>query len=169
MLVTLTVQKYYVYGDVQMYSSYSGAKLTDQDTSAYNRIRSTDDDRQLLERFWMEACNGATDQLRPFLIRLIRTTNDPSTEPTGTPQRTMDLADNYSVELDLSTGFDVTALRDSVEGSLHTYFVNYIISRWYQFANKDEAEKYGTNAAAAMDDVMRKIYSRKKPVRTPIP
>lgn len=165
MLATFTVRKSYVYDDVQMYSSYSGAKQTDSDATAYNRVRSTDEDRRLIERFWMEACNGATDQLRPFLVRLLRTTTNTATEPTGTPQRNMDLMDDYSVELNLSSSFDYVALRDSVEGSLHTYFVNYIISRWYQFANKDEAEKYGTNAVAAMDDVMRKIYSRKKPVR----
>ena len=160
MQITLTVKKAYVYEDVQMYSSYSGAKLADSDATAYNRIRSTDEDRQLLERFWMEASNGATEQLRPFIVSV--------TTQSSLPQRVMDLTADYIVNLNVSNGFDI-ALRESVEGSLYTYFVNFITSRWYQFANKEESEKYGTNAAAAMDDVMRKIYSRKKPTRTPIP
>lgn len=146
--ISLTVNKAAVYDEVAKTTSYAGAKMQD-DEGAYERIFTTDDDRMMLERFWVEACNGATERLKQFI--------------TGVT----DGAEGYDVRLEMSGSFDVN-LRDSMETSLHSYFVGYIVAKWFKFTNKGESESYAGDAAGAMDDVMRKVYYRKKPTRAAI-
>lgn len=151
--IKLTVNKVSVYDEVAKTTSYTGAKMQD-DEKAYDRIFTTDDDRMMLERFWNEASNAATEQFKPFLISV-------SGHSDG---RAVDLEKNYEVELGLSNSFDA-ALKDSIETSLWSFFVSYITSRWFKIANKKEAGEYGNDADGMLDDVMRKIYYKKKPQR----
>lgn len=151
--VNLTVSKQKVYDEVAKTTSYTGAKMQD-DAAAYDRIFTTDDDQMMLERFWVEACNAATEQFKPFLVNV-------STQEEG--QR-VDLSHNYEVELELSSSFD-QSLTSSIETSLFSFFVSFIVSRWYKFTNKDEAESYGADSVSMMGDVMKKVYYKKKPVR----
>ena len=154
--VTLTVNKANVYNEVAKTTSYTGAKMQG-DESAYQRIFTTDDDRMMLERFWVEACNAATEQFKPFLTSV-------SSQPEG---RGVELGSNYVVGLSLSSSFDST-LTGSIGTSLFSFFVSVIVSKWYKFTNKGEAESYAADALGMMEDIMRKIYYRKKPSRTPI-
>ncbi len=151
--VSLNINKAKVYDEVAKTTSYTGAKMKDDD-SAYERIFTTDDDRQMLERFWVEACNAATEQFKPFIISV----------SSQSVNHGVQLDRNYDVKLELSGSFDIN-LRDSIESSLFSYFVSMIVCKWYQFTNKGESESYGNDAAGAMDDVVKKIYYRKKPKR----
>lgn len=151
--VNLTVSKQMVYDEVAKTTSYTGAKMQGDD-AAYDRIFTTDDDQMMLERFWVEACNAATEQFKPFLVSV-------NTQEEG--QR-VDLSHNYVVSLKLSSSFD-QSLTSSIETSLFSFFVSFIVSRWYKFTNKEEAESYGTDAMSMMGDVMKKVYYKKKPVR----
>lgn len=151
--IDLKIIKSKVYDEVAKTSSYTGAKMQG-DESAYERIFTTDDDRMMLERFWVEACNGATEQFKPFIVSVTEQSISHGVE----------LATNYDVKLELSNSFDST-LKSSIETSLFSYFVAYIVSKWYKFTNKQESESYATDAVGAMDDVMKKIYYRKKPKR----
>jgi hypothetical protein len=76
----------------------------------------------------------------------------------------VDLARNYSVGLELSSSYDDN-LTEAVSTSLFSFFVASIVSKWFAFSNKPEAESYAVGAATIMDDVMRKIYYKKKPTR----
>ena len=151
--IELKINKARVYDEVAKTTSYTGAKMQG-DKSAYDRIFTTDADREMLERFWVEACNGATEQFKPFLVSV---TDQPMSHG-------VELEKDYVVELELSNNFD-ESLTGSIETSLFSYFVALIVSKWYKFANKDESESYGGDAAGAIDDVMKKIYYRKKPKR----
>lgn len=151
--VKLSIKKASVYEEVAKTTSCTGAKM-EGDESAYDRIFTTDDDRMMLERFWIEASNAATEQFKPFLISV-------SEHPEG---HGVAMERNYDVELELSNSFD-TALRDSIETSLFSFFVATIVSKWYKFTNKKESESYAADAGGMMDDVMRKIYYKKKPKR----
>ena len=108
----------------------------------------------MLERFWVEACNGATEQFKPFLVSV---TDQPMSHG-------VELDKDYEVKLELSSSFD-ESLTGSIETSLFSYFVAMIVSKWYKFTNKGESESYGGDAVGAIDDVMKKIYYRKKPTR----
>lgn len=143
--IELTVAKSAVYNEVAKTTSYTGARMVGDD-DAYLRIFTTDEDQEMLERFWEEAASGATEQLKPFL----HFDNSTATE--------------YEVVLEVSSSYDET-LTGSVRKSLFSYFVAMIVARWYRIANKQESESYANDAIGAMDDVMKKIYYRKKPVR----
>ena len=76
----------------------------------------------------------------------------------------VELENDYDVRLELSNSFD-ESLKGSIETSLFSYFVAMIVSKWYKFTNKGESESYVGDAVGAIDDVMKKIYYRKKPTR----
>lgn len=152
--ITFTVNKSNVYQEVAKTSSYSGAKMSD-DNSAYERIFTTDEDRMMLERFWSEACNAVTELMKPFLARV-------SANPES---HGVELGRNYEAEI-VPPGFFDETLSDSIGSSLFSFFTNYIVGKWYGFTNKQEAKSYLDDAASMIDDVRIKLYYRKKPKRT---
>lgn len=147
--ITLTISKADVYDEVAKTTSYTGAKMTG-DADAYDRIFTTDEDQAMLDRFWTEACNGATEEFKQFITRIFSTDN------------------GYAANLELSASFD-TNLSESMEKSLFSYFVNAIVAKWFKFTNREEAESYGADAMTAMMDVKSKIFYRKKPKRADVP
>lgn len=152
--VSLAVNKAYVYDEVAKTTAYAGAKMMVEDVNAYDRIFTTDEDRLLLERFWVETCNAATNQFKPFLVSV-------DSQPIS---HGIDLTRNYKVELELSSSYDDN-LTEAISTSLFSFFVASIVSKWFAFSNKPEAENYVLGSASIMDDVMRKIYYKKKPTR----
>ena len=128
-MVVFKVGKNEVYQEVAKTTSYTGAKM-DNDEDAYDRIFTTDEDRTMLERFWNESKNMIAGSLKKLL----------------------------SSEREEN-------LKESMQRSLFSFFVMNITSKWYIFTNKNEAEGYATSAATDMEDVMRKAYYKKKPVR----
>lgn len=151
--VTLTVSKQRVYDEVAKTTSYTGAKMQGDD-SAYDRIFTTDSDRSMLERFWTEACNAATEQFKKFIVEV-------SDNSEGSM---IDLSRDYVVKLELSSSYDDN-LTESVQASLFSFFVSVIVSKWYKFTNKDETDSYAADAVGMMNDVMGKVFYRKKPKR----
>ena len=153
--ITLQVNKKLVYNEVAKTTAYAGSKqVTDDDVSAYERIFTTDDDRLMLERFWIETANAATEQFKPFIVTV---SNHP--ESNG-----VELDRNYDVKLELSSSYE-EQLTDSIQNSLYNFFVASIVSKWFKFINKDEAKDYAGDAAGMMSDIVNKIYYRKKPKR----
>lgn len=151
--IELSVNKANVYTEVAKTTAYTGSKMQD-DKEAYSRIFATDEDREMLERFWVEACNGATELLKQFIVTV-------SDQPMS---HGVELDKNYVVRLELSSSYD-ESLNSSIETSLFSYFVAVIVAKWYHFCNKGDAESYEHDAQLALDDVRSKIYYRKKPRR----
>lgn len=151
--VTLRVSKRAVYDEVAKTTSYSGAKKVGEE-GAYERIFTTDEDRLMLERFWVEACDGATANLKQFLVRV-------SDQSVGSGVKE---DEDYEVLLSLPSRFDET-LTPGIETSLFSYFVAFIVGEWYIFCNKEEAEGFVTMATAKMKSVMNNLYYRVKPTR----
>ncbi len=141
---SLQVNKEAVYNEVGKTSSYTGAKMEDE--SAYERIFTTEEDREMLERFWNESKNAIAGSLKKFLAS--------ETEADGT----------YRLTLELSASFDESLL-ESMERSLFSFFVMNITAKWYTFTNKGEATDYAAGAATNLEDIMRKAFFKKKPRR----
>ena len=144
--ITLQVNKAAVWNEVAKTSGYTGDKMTDADENAYERILITDEDQKSLQRFWEEAVAVANDQLKEML------------------ETASSMNSAYHVTLNVSRSYD-TVLNASVQAALTSYFISAIVGRWYKFSNKTEAESYLSEAANMMDDVLRKLYSRKRPRR----
>ena len=149
---TFIVNKANVYNEVAKTTSYTGAKM--EEDAAYQRIFTKDEDRLMLERFWNETCNAATDQLKQFIKSVSSQTMD----------TTIHLDENYEVTLELSSSYD-TNLTGSAQTSLFSFFVSSIVSKWFKFTNKQETDSYVQEAVGLMNDVISKIYWKKKPTR----
>ena len=66
MEIELNVKKNEVLEEVAKTSSYSGSKMT-EDEGAYERIFTTDADREMLERFWSESQVAVCEAMKKFL------------------------------------------------------------------------------------------------------
>lgn len=152
--ITLTVVKADVYEEIAKTTSYAGAKKIGEDVNAYERIFTTDEDRQMLERFWHDACNAVTTQMREFLSDVSALGDSFYTE----------LQANYELELNMSDRFD-NRLVNSIEKELFSFFVCFILSQWYSMTNVADAESQAKKAEGVMKNVMDKIYYTKPPVR----
>lgn len=142
--ITLTVNKEKVYEEVAQTTSYTGAKMEDE--HAYDRIFTTDEDKSMLERFWNESKNTVCNSLKKILLNEIEASGE------------------YQLSLGVSSLFD-EALTESMNRSLFSFFVMSITAKWYTFTNKEEATGYATEAAIYMEDVMRKAFFKKRPIR----
>lgn len=151
--ITLIVNKANVYTEVAKTTSYAGAKMQG-DEGAYEQIFTTDADRMMLERFWAEASNAVTGRLKEYIVSVASYPESHGVE----------LDRNYEVELKLSSLFDTT-LTNSISSSLFSFFVYYIVGKWFGFVNKAEAPTYIADAAAQLDDVIRKLHHRVRPTR----
>lgn len=152
--ITITIDKSKVWHEVAKATSYTGAKMMADDPGAYNRIFVSDEEREMLERYWVEACSLVTSQLREWV-----------TEVDAQPiHHGVDITTDYEVTLSLADAWP-TALQDSVQSSLLSFVVATILSKWYRLTNKGETEAYATEAAAHLTDVEMKLYQRKRPTR----
>lgn len=140
----LTINKEEVYNEVAKTTSYTGDKMDDE--TAYDRIFTTDEDKTMLERFWDESKNTIANSLKRILLN--------EQEKDGT----------YTLLLGLSSSFD-EALTNSMQRSLFSFFVMNITAKWYTFTNKDEVSGYAAESVTYIDDIMRKAFYKKKPIR----
>lgn len=81
----------------------------------------------------------------------------------GQTEHTLKIA-GYYPKMGMSDSFDST-LEESIQKSLFSFFVASIISKWMTFSVKAEAAEYAQYAASMLDDVLRKLYFKKKPKR----
>lgn len=144
MEVTFDIQKDKVYEEVAQTSSYTGAKMDDE--NAYDRIFTTDEDRSQLERFWNESCVTFCEAMKRFLLE------DGATQG------------GHRFEMDFSRSFD-EALVPSMRQELFSFFVMNITAKWYGFTNKKEAGEYAESAATLLEGIHRKACYKKKPRR----
>lgn len=148
--IQFIINKLKVYDEVAKTTSYIGSRMEE---GAYLRIFTTDEDRTMLERFWIESADTANEQLKRYIM-------DVNDNESGE----YDLANDYQVTLEVSSRYD-TAFTNSISNSLFNYFVNNILCKWFFITNKEEASAYATNATAMMDDVKRKLAYKRKPTR----
>lgn len=148
MEITIEIDQAKVYEEVAQTTSYTGAKMTDDDPKAYERILTKDEDRPQLERFWGESCAAVCEELKTTLA-----------EDEFIAERMC-----WRLGLNVSSAFD-TALLPSIEKELFSFFVLNITAKWYAFTNKKEAADYGIGAASALESVHRKVCFKKRPKR----
>lgn len=145
MVIDITIRKTEVWEEVAKIASYTGDKQSDADPSAYERVMITDDDQDTLSRFWMEAIDVATEQLKEFVVAAA--TNE-----------------DCKLQLNVSTEYNTT-FNSRIESTLTSYFISAIIGRWFILSNKADAEMYFEKAIGNIASVLRMLYSRKSPTR----
>lgn len=148
MEVTLQISQSDIYKEVAKTTSYVGAKQIATDEAAYSRIATTDENQEILSRFWDESRAVAIERLKGLV----------TSEAMGSD------GDTYTIELTLSSMFD-TALQASMQLSLRSYFVQSIAAKWFALTNKADVEQYATQASALLEDVREKAFYKGAPTR----
>lgn len=143
--ITLSVKQSEVFKEVAQTTSYTGAKMND-DTSAYERISTVDEDQSELRRFWDES----RAEVAQTFIRMLTSEG-------------MD-GDDYNLVLNVSVAFD-TSLLPSMRLGLFSYFVQSIAAKWYVFTNKKEAGAFADVGKSILGEVKEKAFFKKKPTR----
>lgn len=138
----LEIKKQEVYDEVAKTTAYIGSKMADDE--AYERILTTDENREMLERYWDEAASSAHEQLRRMI-----TTDESEGE-------------GYVVRLTVSECYNDSLTR-SVLDALRSFFVYSIADKWLQMADRESAAGYAELAQGAMQDVMSKLWTRMRP------
>lgn len=157
--ITIKAVKADVLNEVAKTTAYEGKKASDE--GAYERIFTTEEDRSMLQRFWDEAASAITESMKRFVTSV----NDSYTESVTEDGKTeTETAPAYVANLELSSSYD-TALTPSVEKSLFSYFVNAIVSKWNNFVKSDGVARYEQEANSNIEDIMSKLFYKKKPTR----
>lgn len=143
----LTAKREDVYSEVEKTTEYTGAKMMHADEGAHDRLAVTEADRELLNRFFDEAAGVATDECKRFVDEV-----------------TLDEA-GYEARLSMSDSYD-EHLSDSIRTSLRNFFVAAVIAKWCKIVGSDAGAAYSADATAAMLDVRRKIFNRKRPQKS---
>ena len=146
--IILTVDKEKVYREVAKTTEYIGSKSQTDETD-YDLVSTTDEDKEMLERFWNESKDLISDSLKKVLLE--------AKEMVAT-------STTFNLKLGLSGSFD-SNLKDSMQSSLFSFFVTNIVSKWSTFTNKQESTDYAAEAAGYIEDIRKKAFFKKKPVR----
>lgn len=150
MEVVFNIKKAFVYDEVAKLTAYIGSKVNVDD---YDKIFTTDDDRELLERFWREACNSILDEFKHLLKRV----SDPNVQ-------TVDITEVWSIVLEMPNNYDDAATL-SITSSLNSFCVNLIASKWLSIMNSELSTIYEAKAKYNGDEARRLIYKRLPPQR----
>lgn len=146
--ITLSVEKDKVYKEVAKTTEYAGSKMSD--SAAYELIPTTDEDKDMLERFWEESKNIICNVIKKVII----SAKESGGQPAGV----------FILTLGLSNSFDEN-LTESMQSSLFSFFVMNIVSKWFSFINKEESASYSTEGSVYLEDIKRKAFYKKSPVR----
>lgn len=144
--IEINISKSEVFEEVAKTTAYIGAKKVEGSGAAYDRIFTTNDDKNMLERFWLETADVMTNILSQFL--------------NGVPST----SSSYTVGLVMSDRFD-TNLSDSLYSSICSYFVNSILSKWCDITDKDNVKEYTDKAGALLVNINDMLFFKKKPTR----
>lgn len=142
--ITVTLNKADVDEEVAKATDYTGSKLIEEDGGARDRILMSDEDQKSLKRFWTEGIDVIIEKLKEIVANVEDSTSD------------------TKLTLTVSKAYDTT-LNSSVQSSLRSFVIAYIIGRWFQLANKQEATDYIAQAEVDLGKAERLLYSRRRP------
>lgn len=146
---TFTISRDDIYSEVKKTTEYAGKKMQD-DGEAYDRIGTTDEDNNVLERFFSEATSEVCQKMRGIVSS--------ATTATTSGQTTL------TIVLSLSASFD-EALTTPMQENLKSFFVQRVTALWFVFTNKKEAGGYADKATALLDEFRSMAFHKKKPTR----
>ena len=157
----IQVSKARVMDEVAKATAYIGQKAaSQQDPGAYERIATTDANREELDRYWMEACTGASLLLDHWLTG--------QTRQTLTHHPDISAERDYNVTLGLPANWNFAYL-NSVKEALLSYLVNSIVSQWLLRTQKQDAAAYAALANGAGRRIDQLMLLRVRPKRRATP
>lgn len=153
----IQISKARVFDEVAKTTGYIGNKATSkEDPDAYERVAVVDANREQLDRYWMEACSGASKALDHWLSS--QTSQVLSHHPE------LDTSHDYKITLSLPTNWNFAYL-PTVQEVLMSYLVNSIVAAWLLITLPTQAAAYAALADGAKKQIQQLMLIRKRPVR----
>ena len=152
--IEIEIKKADVYEEVAKTTAYIGGKNLDSNGNMmYDQVFVTDEDKKMIERFWIEAAGMVPNAAKRFI--------------TSVSDVSVDDSANYVLNLSMSDRYDQN-LTSSISSSMFSFFVSYIIAKWCEIVSKDSVREYSNNAVAMLASVKEKLFYKSRPKRTKI-
>ena len=145
MEIKLSVNRKDVFNEVATEASYVAVKNS-AEVDLTKVVSIVDEDFEHLDMFFNDARISLVNELAEFVI-------NESAE-----------GDEYVITLSLSNSFN-QAFVTTMNNSLFRYFVNYILSKWWIYTNKQDAGAYADSTAQYLQDIHKKALFKVKPKR----
>ncbi|MCH5234476.1 MAG: hypothetical protein J1E16_04220 [Muribaculaceae bacterium] len=157
--IEIKVWKDEVREEVGKSTEYTGAKGIYEDKDAHDKYYAQEADLETLDRFWEEAILTFNERVKNMLLEseTIQIQTGGSLE-----LGKVEMREAFKAILEVSLSFDI-GLVGSIEKTMKSYFISYIIGAWFKLAKKDESEEYFGVAEEALTNVERMLYSRMRP------
>ena len=153
--ITIQVSKARVLDEVAKTTAYIGQKATsEQDPDAYNRIATTDANREQLDRYWMEACSGVTMLLDHWVVSVRSQILSHHPE--------LGVEADYKAVLALPTNWN-NAYENAISELIISYLVNAIVAKWLMKTQPKDAPAYAALAEGAGKQITQLLLIRKRP------
>lgn len=151
--VTIEVNKAHVIDKVGEIASYVGSKSMHTDKTAYDRNMMTDEDRYLVDRYWLETCQASNDT---FKDRTVGRTSQ-------TVEHDLDLSRNWNITLNVSPPEPLDTdqserIKESLDSIMTSYFVHSIAAKWLSLTDSDESERESRLSVADLLLARRTVY-----------
>ena len=152
--IDIHIPKAQVFDEVAKTTAFVGAHLLDKKIMGYESVALTDGDREMIERYWREACAEVSTLIRRYATRI-----SDHERPHGTD---ISVSADYKAELVMSDRYDASQT-DSLNAELFSFAVNSIVSKWFMIANKEECAGYMAAAQGAMENAKIKLHNKTAP------
>lgn len=136
--------------EVARTTGYTGHKRED-DANAYERISTTDADKEALERFWSQGVGAIAEAFKSRLA-------------TAPAVAKVSGEDTLTIKLELPSNFD-TRLTQSMQSELWNYLAIYIAGQWFKYSNRPDTQDYINSASAILEGVRRMAFTKIRPTR----
>jgi len=144
MTIEITLDRTQTFEQVNKITSYIGSKTkSDQDMMSYAVIATTSYNDELLQNYYDDALNSLATLFKPFLS----TTTIEDARTTFT----LEMPSNFAA-----------ALLNSLQKEVDSFAVDFILSLWLTLCGVP-AEMYAKKAAASLEAVSVKLYTRMAP------
>lgn len=151
--VNIQINKARVMDEVAKTTAYIGKKsTTEEDPGAFNRVATTDANREQLDRYWMEGCSGASLLLDHWMKSV----------DTQVLTHHPELDRDYKATLAMPTNWP-SQYQTTLHEALTSYLVNFIVSKWLLIAMPSQAEAYAALASGAGLQIESILLMRQRP------
>ena len=142
--IQTSINKSDIFNEVAKLTSYIGDKS--QGEGVYDRVRTTDENEEILEEFFKVALQDVLVTLREYVGTTYSTANEVGF--------VFNVGSNYDATL-------VGRLADSIRGSI----INSIVSHWFCLIDIENAKLYADKSAKELENALLIINNRKRPKR----
>lgn len=138
-----------IFTAVSMVTSYIGANaVSEQDINAYDRIFTTDENKEILQASFRLAVAECAEMLFPYTKQEINDTEKES----------------GNIHLRLPLGFSSTTL-ELVRALVKEYIIYYIVYQWLTLVDPNRAQVYAEKYLYARQKIQTALMSRVHPLK----